>query len=73
MTAPARLIILDRANDAGYGNPVYPDDRPDLHSVHVWAVVDIQAKGTEDWDVDYLAEGLTYDQAVQWTGADPVP
>jgi SHS2 domain-containing protein len=69
-----RIIILDRAHDPDLGYPVYADKRPDLHDQAVWAVADVEeSKVPAEWDFDYLAEGLTLEQALQWSGADSVP
>lgn len=69
-----RAIILDRAHDPGLGHPVYADDRPELHDEPVWAVADIQEDASgEDWSFDYLAEGITYAQALEWMGAGSIP
>lgn len=68
-----RAIILDRAHDPDRGYPVYEDERPDLHDDAVWAVVDVESVGEDEWSMDYLAEGLTRDEALGWTGADTDP
>lgn len=65
-----RAIILDQAHDLDLGYPIYADDRPEQHDDAVWAVVDVKPAGDEEWDFDYLAQGLTYDQATEWTGTD---
>jgi hypothetical protein len=58
-----RIVILDRAHDPDIGYPIYPDARPDLANDPVWAVVDVEDDGNEDWDMEYLAEGLTAAEA----------
>ncbi len=57
-----RIICLDQAHAPDVGHPTYVEDRPDLRDQPVWAVADVE-EADEDWDFDYLAEGLTVEQA----------
>lgn len=59
-----RIVILDRDHAPDVGHPVYIEDRPDLRGKPVWAVAYAESdESGQDWDIEYEAEGLTYDQA----------